>query len=181
MTKISIKNRWNGNIIFEFSKEDNTMNDTLSEAIKNNIDLRWSDLRFCDLRGFDFKEIDLEGIDFRWCDIRGVKLNNCRLNGIDLQGVNFYGVNLEGCYLGGLKIKKTAVFNGLYANIVIAYITESDEARIKIGCFDRTLKEWDDDFWNNDGDYPNDNSESSNLRLMAFETAKKWIEIAVKN
>jgi len=35
MIKIEIKNRWTGSIIFEYSKENNTIKETLLEAVKN--------------------------------------------------------------------------------------------------------------------------------------------------
>ena len=69
------------------------------------------------------------------------------------------------------------MFTGLYKYAVIPYITESDEKRIKMGCFDRTVEEWEKDFWNNTNEFPNDGNEASQLRLFAFETAKKWFEI----
>jgi hypothetical protein len=49
-----------------------------------------------------------------------------------------------------------------------------------MGCFFRTLAEWENDFWNNPNEFPNDGSESSEMRLMAFNTAKAWHEIQDK-
>ena len=98
----------------------------------------------------------------------------------DLQGAYLRGADLQGAYLQGEKIKKVNVMTGLYQYVVIAYITEKDEARIKLGCHDRLLSEWENDFWNNNSEFPNDNSIKSNLRVMAFETAKKWINIVNK-
>ena len=46
-----------------------------------------------------------------------------------------------------------------------------------MGCFTRTLKDWEKDFWNNEKEFPNDGSIKSESRKMAFETAKRWIEI----
>ena len=43
--KIQIKNRWTGSILFEYEKEDNTIKDTLIEALKNDADLRGAYLR----------------------------------------------------------------------------------------------------------------------------------------
>ena len=80
-------------------------------------------------------------------------------------------------FRSGEKIKTAIVFTGLYLYVVIPYITEAGVKRIKMGCFDRSLEEWDNDFWNNNNEFPNDGSVKSNLRLMAFETAKKWLEI----
>ena len=38
--KIEIKNRWTGSILFEYEKENNSVKDTLIEAVKNKADLR---------------------------------------------------------------------------------------------------------------------------------------------
>lgn len=97
--------------------------------------------------------------------------------GADLQGADLQGADLGGANLGGKKIKTANVITGLYKYSVIPYFTECGDIRIKMGCCDRLLSEWESNFWNNNIEFPNDNSINSNLRLMAFETAKKWIEI----
>jgi len=40
---------------------------------------------------------------------------------------------------------------------------------IQLGCYTRTRKEWEEDFWNNINEFPNDGSEKSNARLRAFK------------
>jgi hypothetical protein len=92
-------------------------------------------------------------------------------------GANLVGANLGDANLHGLKIKKCAVFSGLYKYIVIAFISEDNEKYVKMGCFMRKVSEWESNFWNNNFEFPNDGSEKSNLRLFAFETAKKWFNI----
>ena len=42
--KIQIKNRWTGSVLFEYEKEDNTIKDTLVEAVKQDADLGGADL-----------------------------------------------------------------------------------------------------------------------------------------
>ena len=42
--KIEIKNRWTGKVLFEYEKEDNTMKETVIEAVKRGADLRGADL-----------------------------------------------------------------------------------------------------------------------------------------
>ena len=49
--KIEIKNRWTGNILFEYLSENNTIKKTVSEAIKSEADLCGADLCGADLRG----------------------------------------------------------------------------------------------------------------------------------
>jgi len=45
-----------------------------------------------------------------------------------------------------------------------------------MGCYIRTRKEWEEDFWNNLGEFPNDNSKKSKDRVFAFEIACKWLD-----
>ncbi len=155
--KIEIKNRFTGKIIFEFETENNTIKKTLEEA-RN-------------------KGAYLQGAYLRGADLQGAYLQGAYLRGAYLQGAYLRGADLRG---DGTKIKKAQVFTGLYTYVVIPYITDKDEKRIKMGCFDRSLKEWEKDFWNNPNEFPKDKSEKSLSRLFAYETAKKWFEMIKK-
>ena len=150
--KIQIKNHWTGNVIFELETENNTIKKTLLEAIKTGINLRGSDLRGCDLSGSD-------------------------LSGSDLRGCDLSGSSLRGSNLSGIKIKKAIVFTGLYKYITLPYITENNEERVMMGCYDRSIEEWKENFWNNQSEFPNNGDLDSKYRLMAFEFACKWIEL----
>ena len=130
--KLSIKNRFTGSVLFEYEKEDNTIKETVEQAVKS---------------------------------------------GANLGGANLHGANLGGANLHGAKIKTAIVFTGLYDYIVIPYITEENIKRVKMGCYNRSLEEWEADFWNNDCEFPNNGSVKSRCRLMAFETAKAWFKI----
>ena len=81
MIKIEIKNRWTGKILFEYSKEDNTMKDTVLEAIKSGADLRDADLRDADLRDADLRGADLRGADLHGADLCGADLSSADLSG----------------------------------------------------------------------------------------------------
>ena len=75
--KIEIRNRWTGSVVFEYTKEGNTITETVLEAIR---------------RGADLRDTDLYGAD----------LCNADLRGADLRGANLCGANLrdaKGCYL----------------------------------------------------------------------------------
>ena len=98
-----------------------------------------------------------------------------------LQGADLRGAYLQGAYLQGAEIKSAIVFTGLYTYLVIPYITKENEKRIKMGCYDRSLQEWESDFWNNNNEFPNDGSLKSNQRLLAYETAKKWLELSAED
>ena len=49
--KISIKNRWTGSILFEYSSVDNTLAKTVTEALKGGANLRGAVLYGAKLRG----------------------------------------------------------------------------------------------------------------------------------
>ena len=59
--KLQIKNRFTGSVLFEYEKEDNTVKDTVIEAVKSGADLGGADLGGAYLRGADLGGADLRG------------------------------------------------------------------------------------------------------------------------
>ena len=106
--KIEIKNRWTGNILFEYLSENNTIKKTVSEAIKSEADLREADLRGADLREADLRgaylrEANLCEADLREADLRGANLCEANLCEADLRGANLCEADLRGADLRGAK------------------------------------------------------------------------------
>ena len=60
-TKIEIKNRWFGNVLFEYEKENNTMKDTLEKAVEEGANLRGANLRGANFEGANFEGANLGG------------------------------------------------------------------------------------------------------------------------
>ena len=80
--KIEIRNRWTGSVVFEYTKEGNTITETVLEAIRRGADLCDANLRGANLYGANLCDADL-------CDA-------------DLRGANLRSANLcdaKGCYL----------------------------------------------------------------------------------
>lgn len=50
MKSIKIRNRWTGSVVFEYTKEGNTITEAVLEAIRCDANLRDADLRDADLR-----------------------------------------------------------------------------------------------------------------------------------
>jgi uncharacterized protein YjbI with pentapeptide repeats len=73
MIKIEIKNRFTGSIIFEYTKENNTIEETLKEALKSCADLSCADLRDADLRDADLRGANLSCADLSGADLYGAK------------------------------------------------------------------------------------------------------------
>lgn len=85
--KIEIRNRWTGSVVFEYTKEGNTITETVLEAIR---------------RGADLRDTDLYGADLCNADLRGANLSDADLCDADLRDADLCGANLrdaKGCYL----------------------------------------------------------------------------------
>ena len=54
--KIEIRNRRTGSVVFEYTKEENTIAETVLEAIRRGADLCGADLRGADLRDADLRD-----------------------------------------------------------------------------------------------------------------------------
>ena len=200
MLKIQIKSIY-GSVLFEYEKENNTLRDTVIKAVKSGAylsgaNLSGANLSVAYLSGANLSGANLSGANLSVADLSGAYLSGANLSGANLSGANLSvadlsGADLSGAYLSGaylsganlsgVKIKKAIVFTGLYAYVVIPIISEDGKQYVKMGCYLRTVEDWDNDFWNNNSEFPNDGSVKSNLRLFAYETAKKWIEINLKN
>jgi len=102
--KIEIKNRWTGNILFEYLSENNTIKKTVSEAIKSEANLRRANLRGADLCGADLRGADLCGADLRRANLRRANLCGADLYGADLCGADLCGANLCGANLCGADL-----------------------------------------------------------------------------
>ena len=101
--KIEIKNRWTGAILFEYEKENNSVKDTLIEAVKNKAYLRDADLRDAYLRGAYLGGADLGGADLRGADLGGADLGDADLRGAYLRGADLRDADLRGADLRGAK------------------------------------------------------------------------------
>ena len=128
---IQIKNRLTGAVLFEYTKENNTIKDTLAEAIKQGANLCGADLHGADLGGFNLRYVDLHfadihlakldcadlscsdlsGADLRFADLRLADLSyanlyNANIHYADLCGANLYGVDIDGISLYGANLRK---------------------------------------------------------------------------
>ena len=102
--KIEIRNRWTGSVVFEYTKEGNTITETVLEAIRRGADLCDTDLcdaDLCDadLCDADLRDADLCGANLRGADLRDANLRDANLRGADLRGANLRGADLRGANL----------------------------------------------------------------------------------
>ena len=98
--KFEIKSRWTGSILFEYEKENNTLKDTVVQAVKEG----------ADLKGADLEGAYLEGADLKGADLGGANLGGAYLEGAYLEGANLGGANLGGAYLKGAYLKGAYIY-----------------------------------------------------------------------
>ena len=94
--KISIKNRWTGSILFEYSSVDNTLAKTVTEVLKGGANLYGADLYGADLRGADLREANLYEANLREANLREADLYGANLRGANLRGADLRGADLRG-------------------------------------------------------------------------------------
>ena len=159
--KIEIKSIF-GNILFEYTKENNTIKDTLIEAVKRGANLRGANLRGAYLRDADLGGADLGGADLgganlrgaylRGAYLRGAYLRDADLGGVDLGGADLGGVDLGGADLGGANLRGAGKINSVDDILIVGSIgSRSSYTQIyntdkgiyvQCGCFFGTIDEF---------------------------------------
>ena len=115
--KIEIKSVF-GKVLFALEKENNTIKDTLEEAVRNNVNLEDANLEYANLYNANLKNANLE---------------YANLKNANLEYANLVNVNLENA-----KNKETAI---LPIFCKWSYGIKGD--LIKIGCVEKTIEQWD--------------------------------------
>ena len=136
--KIQIKHYLTGSVLFEYEKENNTIKDTLVEAVARGADLWGADLRGADLWGAGLRGANLRGAnlwraDLWGADLRGADLRGADLRGANLRGANLWGANLRGADLWGAKninSDQTDYWWHIHHQELYEYLTEPIRARI---------------------------------------------------
>ena len=81
-TKIEVKSIF-GKVLFEYSKEGNTIKDTLEKAVRGGAYLEGAYLRGANLRGANLTGVDLEGANLTGANLTGANLRGANLTGVD--------------------------------------------------------------------------------------------------
>jgi hypothetical protein len=103
--KIEIRNRWTGSVVFEYTKEGNTITETVLDAIRRGANLCDANLRSADLRGANLCDADLRGADLCDANLRGANLRDADLRDANLCGVNLCDANLRSADLRGANLR----------------------------------------------------------------------------
>jgi hypothetical protein len=154
--KIEIRNRWTGAVVFEYTKEGNTITETVLEAIRRGANLYDADLYDADLCNANLcnanlcnanlRDANLYGANLRGADLCNANLCNANLRGADLRdanlrGANLYGANLYGANLRGADLRCANLCDAdlrcadlRCANLSCANLSDADLCDAK-GCY----------------------------------------------
>ena len=102
--KIEIRNRWTGSVVFEYTKEGNTITETVLDAIRRGANLRDANLRDADLRDANLRGANLCDADLCDANLCGANLCGADLYGADLCDANLRDANLRDADLRGANL-----------------------------------------------------------------------------
>ena len=175
--KIQIRNRFSGNVIFEYESENNTMKETVETYIENELDSGKSsaDLSYADLRSADLSYADLSSADLRSADLSSADLRSAELSYADLRSADLSYANLSSADLSyadlsyaDLSYADLRSANLRSANLRSANLRSAKNKEtayiplnckwgfsikgdlIVIGCKEKTIEQWDGFFNSND-------------------------------
>ena len=135
--KIEIKSVF-GKVLFALEKENNTIKDTIEEAVRNNANLKYANLRNADLYNANLYNANLYNADLYNADLRNADLRNANLINADLYNADLRNANLINADLYNAKNKETAILPIFCKR---SYGIKGD--LIKIGCVEKTIEQWD--------------------------------------
>ena len=134
-TKIQIKSIF-GKLLFELEKENNSVKNTLIEAVISDADLGCADLIGEDLRGADLRGAfligadlsgaDLSGANLSCADLRDADLSDANLRYADLRGANLGDANLRYADLIGVDLSDVALSGAKYLPFIPTYLPEGE-------------------------------------------------------
>ena len=150
--KIQIKSVL-GEVLFELEKENNTIKETLEQAVKEyanlknanleyanliNANLRNANLRNANLRNATLEDANLRNANLEYATLEDANLRNANLEYATLEDANLRNANLEDANLEYAKNKENAILPifckwsyGIKGDLII------------IGCKQKTIEEWD--------------------------------------
>ena len=174
---------------YAYLRDANLRDANLTGADLTGANLTGAYLTGANLRGANLADADLTGAYLGDANLRGANLAGANLSGANLTGAYLAGANLTGAYLTGAyltdanltsahltdaKIATLHVYSGLYRYEVWAFTTEQGAACVRMGCFYKSVADWDTIGIrkSNRNEFPDDGSEASEGRARAFEFAR---------
>ena len=190
MIKIEIKNRFTGSVLFEYSKENNTIKETLLQALKENADLRYADLSNADLSNADLSNAYLRNAYLSNADLSNADLSNAYLRNADLSNADLRYADLRYADLSNADLSNAYLRNAYLIYADLSNAKNKEQAclpifckwshciignKIGIGCKEKTIEEWEVFFGSNEEYETSRNSEDFKQIQAVFEAYKGYL------
>ena len=140
--KIEIKHKFTGAVIFAYEKENNTIKDTVEEAVRLNVSLEYANLENSNLQNCDLENCKLQNANLQNCDFRNsnlaysyleyANLQNCDLRYANLKNADLKNSNLEYCNLKNCNLQNCNLKN---CNLNISNLESANLTAIKKNFF----------------------------------------------
>jgi hypothetical protein len=104
-TTVQIKTIF-GKLLFEFEKENNSIKETLLEAIRNSADLSYANLRSANLRSANLSYANLRYADLSYADLRYANLSYADLSSANLSYADLRYADLSYADLRSANLRK---------------------------------------------------------------------------
>ena len=155
--KIQIKSVL-GEVLFELEKENNTIKETLEQAVKEDANLRnanleyaileYANLEYANLRNANLRNANLEDANLEYANLRNANLEDANLRNANLEYANLRNANLEYANLEAANLEDANLRNAKNKENAILPIFCKWSYGIKgdliiIGCKQKTIEEWD--------------------------------------
>ena len=150
--KIQIKSV-SGKVLFELEKENNTIKETLEQAVKENANLEYANLEYANLRNANLRNANLRNANLEYANLEDANLNNANLRNANLEYANLEYANLNNANLEYANLRNANLRNANLENaknkenaILPIFCKWSYGIKgdlIKIGCVEKTIEQWD--------------------------------------
>ena len=155
--KIQIKSL-SGKVLFELEKENNTIKETLEQAVKEKANLEYANLEYANLEYANLNSANLEyanlyNANLEYANLYNANLEYANLRNANLRNANLYNANLEYANLRNANLEYANLYNANLENArnkenailpifcKLSYGIKGD--LIVIGCNQKTIEEWD--------------------------------------
>jgi len=198
--KIEIRSIF-GNLLFEYTKENNTVRDTVLEAIEQKADLSSADLRYANLRYADLSSADLRFADLRYANLRSADLSSADLRFADLSSADLSSANLRSADLSYANLRSADLSSANLRSADLSYANlssakkensilpiyckwgvnySSDFKTIHIGCKSMSINDWDKWFKGSETFSTARNTEDFKLIEANYRAVKSYCQTMLK-
>jgi hypothetical protein len=174
LIKIQIKSIF-GQILFEYEKENNTIKDTVEEAIEQNANLENANLYNAYLENANLRNANLENANLYNANLYNANLENANIENANIENANLYNANLENANLENANLENAKNKETATIPMFCKWSHGIKGDKIIIGCKEKTIIEWEK-FFSSEEEYSTKRGTEEFKQIQAiFEAYKSYL------